>query len=162
MLLPVVFYLRGINPRKQKIYLPINLLTQVSLLDLSNHPGRVACHDRVRRHTAGDDCPGAHHSIAANPHPRQENSPAPNPNIVLDHDRFGYFQSQVPGLRLKLMGRGIDLDVRPDHDMIANIHLIAIQDGAQDIQIDMIADRYILTIDTKEGWLNDRILTDVS
>jgi len=65
-------------------------------------------------------------------------------------------------LRLKEMSGGIDLDGRPDHDMVANMHLITVQDGAQEIQVDMIADIDVLTVDTVEGRLNDRIVTDLS
>jgi hypothetical protein len=64
-------------------------------------------------------------------------------------------------LRLKVMGGGIDLHARPDHDMVANMHLITIKDGTLDIQIDIIADMYVLTVGTVEGWLNGRILTDL-
>jgi hypothetical protein len=60
------------------------------------------------------------------------------------------------------MGGGIDLDDRPDHDMMANMHLITIQNGTQDIQKDMITDINVPTVATVEGWLNDRILTDLS
>ena len=60
------------------------------------------------------------------------------------------------------MGGGIDLDGRPDHGMVANMHLTAIQDGTREIQKDMIADMNVLTVDTVEGWLDDRILTDLS
>ena len=68
----------------------------------------------------------------------------------------------ITGFSLKVMGGGVDLDGRPDHDMIANLHLITIQDGAQDIQIDMIADINVLTVATVEVWLNELRLTDLS
>jgi hypothetical protein len=51
--------------------------SQLSLLNLSNHPGRIPCHDRVRWNTPGDDCPCAHHCIPAYPHPWQEDGTAP-------------------------------------------------------------------------------------
>ena len=95
-------------------------------------------------------------------HPWQEDGAAPYPHIILDHYRFGYFPALDTGFRLKVVGGGIDLDDRPDHDMIANMHLITIQNGTQDIQIDMITDINVLTVATVEGWLDDRILTDSS
>jgi len=58
------------------------------------------------------------------------------------------------------MGGSVDLDGRPDHDMMTNMHLITIQNGTQDIQKDMIADMNVLTVGTVEGWLNDRVLTN--
>ena len=45
---------------------------QLLLLDLSDHPGRIARHDRVRRNAPGDDCPCAHHGVPAYRHARQE------------------------------------------------------------------------------------------
>jgi hypothetical protein len=60
------------------------------------------------------------------------------------------------------MGSSVDLDRRPDHDMVANMHLIIIENGTQEIQIDMIADLNVLTVAAVEGWLNDRVLTDIS
>jgi hypothetical protein len=56
----------------------------------------------------------------------------------------------------------VDLHSRPDHRVLADMHLVAIQDGALDIQIDMIADINVLTVAAMEGRLNDRILTDLS
>jgi len=53
------------------------------------------------------------------------------------------------------MGGGIDLDGRPDHDMVADIHLITIQNGTQDVQKDTIADMNVLTVAAVEGRLND-------
>jgi hypothetical protein len=57
---------------------------------------------------------------------------------------------------------GIDLDVGPDHDVVANMHLVAIQNGAQDIQKYMIADIDVLAVATVEGGFDDRILTDLA
>jgi hypothetical protein len=51
--------------------------SQLLLLDLSNHPGRIPRHDRIRWNTPGDDCPCAHHGIPAYPHPWQEDGTAP-------------------------------------------------------------------------------------
>jgi hypothetical protein len=132
------------------------------LLDLSSHPGRIPRHDRIRWNTPGDDCPSDHHGIPAYPHPWQQDGAAPYPHIVLDCDRFGYFPALDPGFRLQVMGGGIDLHGRPDHDMVADMHRITIQNGTQDIEKDMIADVDVLTVATVEGWLNDRILTDLS
>ena len=121
------------------------------LLDLSDHPGRIPRHDRIRWNTPGDDCPCAHHCVPAYLHPWQEDGTAPYPHIVLNHYRFGYFPALDPGFRLKSMGGGIDLDARPDHDMVADVHLITVQNGTQEIQIDMIADMNVLTVYTVEG-----------
>jgi len=121
---------------------------QLLLLDLSNHSGRITSHDCVRWNTPGDNCPCAHHCITAYPHPRQENGPAPYPHIVLDRYRFGYLPTLDTGVCMNVMGSGIDLDARSDHDMVTNMHLVTIQNSAQNIQIDMIADSNVLTIDT--------------
>jgi hypothetical protein len=86
-------------------------------------------HDSILWNTTRDDCPCAHHGIPAYPHPWQKDGTAPYPHIVLDHYRFGYFQALDTGFRLKEMGGGIDLDDRPDHDMVANMHIIIIQNG---------------------------------
>jgi hypothetical protein len=43
--------------------------SQLSLFDLSNHPGRIPHHDGICWNTPGDDCPCAHHGIPAYPHP---------------------------------------------------------------------------------------------
>ena len=98
-------------------------------LDLSNHPGRIPHHDHIRWNVPGNDCPCAHHCIPAYPHPWQEDRTAPDPHIVFDHDRFGHFPALDTDFRLKVMGGGIDLDGRPDHDMMANMDLITIQNG---------------------------------
>jgi hypothetical protein len=60
------------------------------------------------------------------------------------------------------MGCGVDLDVRAEYDMVTNVHFITIQDGTQDIQKDVIADVNVLAVATKEGWLDGRVLTDLS
>jgi hypothetical protein len=107
--------------------------SQLLLLDLSNRPGRIPRHDRIRWNTPGDD-----------------------------HYRFGYFPAPDPRFRLKEMGGGIDLDDRADRDLVANVQLIAVQNGTQDIQTDMIADMNVLTVTTVDGWQYDRILADLS
>jgi hypothetical protein len=55
-------------------------------------------------------------------------------------DIYTYFPALDLGFRLKGTGGGIDLDDRPDHNMVANMYLIIVQNGTQEIQIDMIAD----------------------
>ena len=138
------------------------VVRRLLLLDLSDNPGRIPRHDGIRRNTPGDDCPCAHHGIPAYGHAWQEDGAAPYPHIVLDHYRFGHFPALDPGFCLKGMGGGIDLDARPDHDMVANMHLIVIQNGTREIHIDMIADMSVLTVAAVEWRLNDRILTDLS
>jgi hypothetical protein len=93
------------------------------LLNLSNHPGRIPRHNRIRWNISGDDCSCTHHAIATYPHPWQENRTTPYPNIVLDHYRLGFFPALDPSFRLKEVGGGIDLNARPNHDMVANMHL---------------------------------------
>jgi hypothetical protein len=51
--------------------------SQLLLLYVSNHPGRIPRHDCIRWNTPGDDCPCAHHGIPAYPHPWQEDGTAP-------------------------------------------------------------------------------------
>jgi len=60
------------------------------------------------------------------------------------------------------MGGRVDLDARPDHNMVANMHLITVENGTQDIQKDVIANMNVLTVHTVEGRLNERILTNMS
>ena len=104
--------------------------SQLLLPDLSNHHGRISYHNCIRWNITGDNCPSTHHGILAYLYPGKRIAPPPYPHIVLDHDRFGYFLALDSGLRLKIMGGGIDLNGRSDHDMVANPHLIVIQNGA--------------------------------
>jgi hypothetical protein len=46
--------------------------------------------------------------------------------------------------------------------MVANMHLIAIQNGTLNVQIDMIADVDVFAVYTVEGRLYDRVLAYVS
>jgi hypothetical protein len=87
---------------------------------------------------------------------------APYPHIVLDHNRLGDFPALNPAFHLKVMSGGIDLDGGPDHDMIADAHLIIVENGAHEIQIDMIADIDVPAVAAVEGWLNGRIPADLS
>jgi hypothetical protein len=104
-----------------------------SLLDLPDHLGGISRHDCFRGHIPGHNCPCAHHSVFPDSHSWQKNGTAPDPHIIFDLYRFGHFPSPVSSLCLNVMGSGIDPDGGLDHDMVANAHLITIQNGAQNI-----------------------------
>lgn len=59
------------------------------------------------------------------------------------------------------MRGSIDLDTGPHHDVVTNVHLVTVQNGTQDIQIDVIADVDVLTVGALEWWLNDRMPTNL-
>jgi hypothetical protein len=59
------------------------------------------------------------------------------------------------------MGGAIDLDGRSDHDVVADTDFIAVQDVAQDIQKDVIAEVNVLAVDTVKGRLDEGILADM-
>jgi hypothetical protein len=60
------------------------------------------------------------------------------------------------------MGGGVDLDCRCDHDMVADMYLIVVQNGTHPIQIDMIADVDVVAVAAVEGGLYERTLTDLT
>ena len=113
-------------------------------LNLSKHPGQIPGQYHICRHTPGDDCPRAYYGIPAYPHSWQEDGTAPEPNVVLDDDPFGYLPALDPSFRLKEMGGGIDLDDRPNQDVVANVHRIVVHNGTQGIHMDMVTDVDVL------------------
>jgi hypothetical protein len=132
------------------------------LIDSPQHPCGVSGNNRIRRNALGDNSSGAHDGIPAYRHAWKEDSSPTDPDVVLYHYSLGNLQAPVAGFGLKEMGSSVDLDGRPDHDMVANKHLGAIQYGALDIQIAAITDSDVATVRAIEGRLNDRVVADMA
>ncbi len=69
---------RGPESRKSTHrFAPTRPPNELLFLDLSDHPGRIPRHDRIRWNTPGDDRTCTHHGIGAYPHPWQEDRTIP-------------------------------------------------------------------------------------
>ena len=136
--------------------------TVLPLLNRANHPGWVPRHHSVSGYIPGDNCPSANHGIQADAYTGQQDGTAADPHIVLNCNRLCHLPALIAGFSLQVMGGSIHLYTRPDHHMVANAHLVAIQDGTLHVQKDILTDVNVLAVGAVEGWLDERAAADLA
>ncbi|PAV73800.1 hypothetical protein WR25_11351 [Diploscapter pachys] len=70
-------------------------------LDRLTHPRRITHHHRSRRHIPGHHAAGADHDVITDGHPRQDDRPAANPDVVADDHRAPAFQATAAQRRVQ-------------------------------------------------------------
>src|SRR4051812_33757280 len=90
------------------------------LVDRADHAGRVADGDDVRRQVPGHDRPSADDGVVADRHTGQHDDATTEPYVVTDGDRLRRLPLVATGAGLNGMGRGQQLDVRPDLHVVAD------------------------------------------
>lgn len=125
-----------------------------ALTKTPNHPARIARGENIIRNIPSDDATRSNDRPVSNRDTRANDRPAANPHVGTNADRFGEFEPFRPRLRFHGMRRGVNLNGRPEENIVPDSDLHHIQDDAIKIEKDFAPESDIPAVIAKEGWLD--------
>lgn len=112
----------------------------VALSDLSQNFAGVADRDDVAWDVFGHHTARADRDIVADGYARNNLHAAADPDVVADGDGECVLETQVSPFDVHRMACGVDADVGPDENVVANCDLGLIQDNQINVGVEVLAD----------------------
>ena len=108
-------------------------LPNLATVKLANDARWIARNDFGRRDVMGHDAACADDAAVADGYARKNDRAASDPHIVSDADRASIFQTGSPYVRLKWMGRGVDLHGRSHLEIVPDLDRRAVKKYAVEL-----------------------------